>query len=134
MDAETRYDLAGEVIGFAMKVHRTLGPAFLERVYRKAMEVELQAAGMKFATEAPLMVTYRGVVVGEYYADLLVKDILVVELKAVQCLAVEHEVQLVNYLAATGIEEGLLLNFGGPRLEFKKKFRTYRPTGNVHVD
>lgn len=121
------YDLAGKVIGLAMKVHTALGPGFLESVYEHAMAHELRKTGLRFESQIPLKVTYDGVVVGDFVADLLVEETLVLELKAIQALAGTHEIQLVNYLTATGLEEGLLLNFGAARLEFKKKFRTYRP-------
>jgi GxxExxY protein len=123
------YDLAGKVIGLAMKVHSTLGAGFLESIYHKALTHELQKAGIQFESEKPLMVLYDGILIGEFMADLLVENELVVELKAVQALATAHEVQVVNYLVATGKDVGLLVNFGGERLEFKKKFRLakYKP-------
>ena len=117
------YDLAGKVIGLAMRVHSTLGAGFLESVYQKALAYELKKAGLKFEAEKPLKVFYDGVLVGEFVADFLVEDELIVELKAVQGLVPAHEVQTVNYLIATGKDIGLLINFGGERLEFKKKFR-----------
>lgn len=121
------YDLAGKVIGLAMKVHSALGPGFLESVYQRALQHELSKAGIAFESQITLKVHYDGVVVGDFAADLLVDESLLVELKAILALATTHEVQLVNYLTATKIEEGLLLNFGAPRLEFKRKFRTYHP-------
>jgi GxxExxY protein len=121
--APEEYDLCGRVIGAAMTVHSTLGPGFLESVYQNALIWELRKAGLKSEAEKPISVHYDGQLVGAFTADVLVNDSLIVELKAIQLLAKAHEVQLVNYLAATGIDEGLLLNFGGERLEFKKKFR-----------
>jgi GxxExxY protein len=123
MEAARNYDLCGEVIGVAMKVHSTLGPGFLESVYQNALIWELRKSGFKGEAERPISVRYDGQIVGAFTADLLVNDSLIVELKAIQSLAKAHEVQLVNYLVATGLNEGLLLNFGGERLEFKKKFR-----------
>ena len=117
------YDLAGKVIGFAMKVHSNLGPGFLESVYQNALALELGRAGMKIEAEKAISVFYQGGLVGAFVADLFVNDVLIVETKAIQTLAKVHEVQLVNYLTATGFAEGLLLNFGVERLEFKKKFR-----------
>jgi GxxExxY protein len=117
------YDLSGQVIGAAMRVHSALGPGFLESVYRNALIWELQKAGLKEEAERPISVRHDGQIVGIFTADLLVNDSLIVELKAIQSLAKAHEVQLVNYLVATGIDEGLLLNFGAERLEYKKKFR-----------
>jgi len=123
---KTEYDLAGKVIGLAMKVHSTLGAGFLESVYYKALAHELQKAGIQFESEKPLTVLYDGILAGEFVADLLVENELIVELKAVQSLAAAHEVQTVNYLVATGKDIGLLINFGAERLEFKKKFRLAR--------
>jgi GxxExxY protein len=120
------YDLAGQVIGLAMKVHSTLGPGFLESVYQNALAYELRKAGFEVETEVRLKVKYDNVIVGEFDADMLVNQSLLVENKAILSLAVAHEVQLVNYLTATGLAEGLLLNFGAQRLEFKKKFRQLR--------
>jgi GxxExxY protein len=122
------YDLAGQVIGLAMKVHSTLGPGFLESVYQNALAYELRKAGLEIETEIRLKVRYEGIVVGEFDADMLVNKALIIENKAVLSLVIAHEVQLVNYLVATGIDEGLLLNFGAPHLEFKKKHRIYRPS------
>ncbi|MCX8091568.1 MAG: GxxExxY protein [Verrucomicrobiae bacterium] len=119
----TNDHLTGRVIGLAMKVHRALGPGFLESVYQKALPYELARAGLKVESDRPIQVRYDGVLAGDFKADLLVNDDLILELKAVSRLAVEHEVQLVNYLTATGKDIGLLINFGGRSLEFKKKFR-----------
>ena len=104
-----------------------LGPGFLESVYQKALAHELCKVGLKVECEKPITVYFDGVVVGNFSADLLVEEKVMVELKANQSLAPANEVQLVNYLTATGIEVGLLLNFGAERLEFKRKTRTYRP-------
>ena len=119
--------LTETIIGCAMKIHSALGPGFLESVYQKALAHELRKAGLKIECEKPITVHYDGVVVGDFFADLLVDDKVMLELKANQTLAPANEVQLVNYLTATGIEIGLLLNFGAERLEFKRKARTYRP-------
>lgn len=122
-EAQRTYDLCGNVIGAAMKVHSALGPGFLESVYQNALIWELRKGGFKAEAERPISVHYDGQLVGAFTADLLVNDLLIVELKAIQSLAKIHEIQLVNYLVATGLDEGLLLNFGTERLEFKKKFR-----------
>lgn len=110
-----------------MKVHSALGPGFLESVYQKALIHELRKAGLRIECEKLITVRYDGVVVGEFSADLLVEEKVMVELKANQALVPANEVQLVNYLTATGIEIGLLLNFGAERVEFKRKTRIYRP-------
>ena len=124
MEEESKeYDLCGQVIGAAMKVHSTLGPGFLESVYQNALIWELRKAGLRSEAEKPIRVHYDGQLVGAFTADVLVDDAVIVELKAIQTLAKAHEVQLVNYLVATVIDEGLLVNFGAERLEYKRKFR-----------
>jgi GxxExxY protein len=119
--------LTQKIIGCAMTVHRALGPGFLESVYQNALGHELRKAGLNTECEKAIQVTYDGVVVGNFSADMLVEDEVLIENKAVQTLVVAHEVQLVNYLTATGIETGLLLNFGAGRLEFKRKTKSYKP-------
>src|ERR1051325_8819660 len=109
-----------------MKVHRTLGRGFLESVHRKALQYELLRAGFKAEIDVSIQVCDDGAVVGDYIADLVVNDLLIIEIKAVAPLVAAHGAQAVKYLAATGKDEGLLLNFGARSLEFKKKFRTYR--------
>lgn len=120
-------ELTGKIIGCAMKVHSTLGPGFLESVYQMALTHKLSKAGLKVECQKPIAVHYDGIAVGDFSADMLVEDRVILELKASQGLVPANEVQLVNYLTATGIEIGLLLNFGAERLEFKRKTRTYRP-------
>jgi GxxExxY protein len=120
-------ELSGRVIGAAMTVHSVLGPGFTEAVYQNALALEMALKGIPFEREVKLEVRYRGEVVGQYRADLLVAGVLILELKAVQAILPEHEVQVVNYLAATGLEQALLLNFGTRGLQIKKKFRTPRP-------
>ena len=113
-----------------MRVHRTLGPGFLESVYQNALAHELRKAQMNAQCEVPVKVHYDAIQVGDFYADTIVNDMILIENKAVQNLNTAHEVQLVNYLTATGIDVGLLLNFGAARLQFKRKTRTYRPEGH----
>ncbi len=120
-------DLTEMIIGCAMKVHSALGPGFLESVYQHALAHELAKAGVAFETGRMIKVNYDGVCVGDFIADVLVEGSVLIENKAVQNLAPVHEAQLVNYLTATGIEIGLLLNFGADRLQFKRKHRTFRP-------
>jgi GxxExxY protein len=119
-------DLTQKIISCAYKVHNILGPGFLEKVYENALRIELEGLGLTVKQQEPIKVVYAGQVVGEYYADLWVDEHLVVELKAAQMLVKQHEVQLVNYLTATGIDSGLLLNFG-PSVQVKRKFREYQP-------
>lgn len=118
-----KYDLCGEIIGAAMKVHSALGPGFLESVYQNPLILDLRKSGFEAEAERPITVKYDGQIIGAFSADLLVNDSVIVELKATQALAKPYEVQLVNYLTATGFDEGLLLNFEAGRLEFMKKFR-----------
>jgi GxxExxY protein len=119
-------ELSGRVIGAAMRVHSVLGPGFNELVYQNALAVEMRLEGIPFEREVKLEVQYRGELVGHYRADLLVAGSLILELKAVQSILPEHEVQVVNYLTATGLQTGLLLNFGTRSLQVKKKFRSPR--------
>lgn len=121
--------LTEAIIGCAFKVHNTLGHGFLEKVYENALRIELIERGLKVKQQEPIKVYYDGQVVGEFYADLRVEDRVIVELKAVRSLDKAHEVQLVNYLTATGVDTGLLLNFG-PSVQVKRKFRQYKPKSN----
>jgi len=101
--------LAREVIGKAMKVHRTLGCGFVESIYRESLAIELRLAQIQFEIHPVLPVFYQGEEVGVFQADLIVENRLIVELKAVEALTVPHSIQLINYLAAAQIEHGLLL-------------------------
>ena len=130
---KTDYDLAGKVIGAAMEVHRCLGPGFVESVYEKALVIELQASILTVERQKPLQVKYKDQSVGGFIADLIIEQEVIVELKSVQCIRPIHEVQLVNYLTATGIDEGVLFNFGTGSLQFKKKFRKLKTTNNQSV-
>jgi GxxExxY protein len=102
------------------KVYNTLGFGFLEKVYEKALMIELSKNGLNVERQKPIKVFYDNIIVGEYFADILVGDSIILELKASECIVEEHELQLINYLKATEIEIGLLLNFG-KRPEFKRK-------------
>jgi GxxExxY protein len=117
------YDLAGRIIGCAMQVHRVLGSGFFENVYKNSLCLEMRKSGIDHVLEHPIKVRYCGVEVGTYFADIFIEWQLVVEIKAVEKIAVIHEVQLVNYLTATGIDTGLLLNFGSKSLQYKRKSR-----------
>lgn len=105
-------DITHSIIGAAYKVYNTLGSGFLEKVYENALCMEIEILGLEVERQAPIKVLYKGKVVGEYFADLLVEKNIIVELKAVTELNRAHEVQLVNYLRATGLRVGLLINFG----------------------
>jgi len=121
--------LTDEIIGCAIRVHRALGPGFLESVYVKALAHELCKSRLQVECQRTVKVVYDGVVVGDFVADMLIADAVLVEIKAVRALVQAHEVQLVNYLTATGIEIGLLLNFGATSLQVKRKYRTYHEKG-----
>jgi GxxExxY protein len=101
----------------------------LESVYRNALAHELNKSGLKIACEKPIRVGFDGVVVGEFSADILAEEKIRWELRANQALVMANESQVVNYLNATGIEVGLLINFGAAKLEFKRKSRIFRPKG-----
>jgi GxxExxY protein len=118
-------ELTSKVIGAAFTVHSTMGKGFLEKVYEQALAVELREQSIKVETQCPLPVYYRGINVGEYYADMLINDCLIVEIKAVEELSRAHEAQLVNYLTASGINDGLLINFGSS-VKVRRKFRVYK--------
>jgi len=126
--------LAEKIIQCAIKVRMALAAGYLEKVYENAMMIELKEAGIKASNQVPVRVEYKGVEVGEYFFDILVEDFFVVELKAVTRITVAHEAQLVNYLAATGHDVGLLINFGNEKkIEFKRKYRIYRPKGSKQL-
>lgn len=114
------------VIGCAMRVHRYLGPGFLESVYQNALQVEFQEASVPYEVQKPLKISYKGRVIGNFIADFVIDQILILELKATSALTKADEQQLVNYLKATGLDTGLLLNFGTPSLEVKRKARTLK--------
>ncbi|MCI6081152.1 MAG: GxxExxY protein [Prevotella sp.] len=119
-------ELTGKIIHAAYTVHNILKFGFLESVYQKALKKELVSMGLKCECEKPLDVYYKGEIVGHFVTDILVEDSVIIELKAVKALKDEHEWQLVNYLTATGLEVGLLINFGH-NLEVKRKICTKKP-------
>ena len=113
-------ELTENIIKAAYTVHNTLGYGFLEKVYQNALVIELAKRGIKADSEKPIKVFYEGQIVGDYVCDLIVDDKVILELKAVKELNDIHEVQLVNYLKVTGVEVGLLINFG-PSVKIKRK-------------
>jgi len=115
-------DITEKIIGAAYEVHNVLGFGFLEKVYENALAIELKQQGLSVRQQQPVQVFYKGHLVGDYVADLIVEDKIIVELKAVKLLRKTHEVQLVNYLKATRIEVGLLLNFGSSVKVTRKAF------------
>jgi len=113
-------ELTQKIILIFYKVYNKLGYGFLEKIYENAMIIEFRKEGIPAVPQSPIKVFYENEIIGEYYADLLVEDKVLVEIKAVRSLADEHEAQLLNYLKATDIEVGLLLNFG-PKPQIKRK-------------
>jgi GxxExxY protein len=113
-------DITEKILEAAFEVSKELGSGFLESVYKNAMVIALRAKGMKVEIEKPISVEFRGQSVGQFYADLFVNGRIIVELKAISVLMPEHSAQTINYLKATGIEVGLLINFGRPKIEYKR--------------
>lgn len=113
-------ELTHQIIGAFFKVYNALGYGFTEKVYQNALLLELAKLGVVVKSPYPIKVYYEGVEVGEYFADMVVNEVVILELKAASQLLPEHEAQLLNYLKATTIEVGLLLNFG-PKAETKRK-------------
>ena len=120
--------LIKKVIQCVYNVRLQLSSGFLETVYQKALLIELSKQNIQAEAEVPVDVYYDDFVVGEYRADIVVEKKIILEIKAIQHLLPVHEAQLVNYLTATKIDCGLLINFGGERLEIKRKYRTYKKT------
>ena len=125
-------EITHKIIGAAYQVFNALGFGFLESVYKKAMIIELAKKDFKVEEEKALNVYYDEQVVGSFYVDILVEDEIIVELKSVQNLAKEHEVQLVNYLTGLQEEIGLLINFGPSGVKVKRKYRKPLPTAWTH--
>jgi GxxExxY protein len=134
MDAQDRQDrqdgiisygtLTKTIIGCSFDVINELGAGFLESVYEKAMIIALIDAGLAVESQKSIHVQFRSKIVGEFYADILVEEKILVELKTVKTLLPEHQAQTINYLKATGITVGLLINFGNPKLDYKRFTRT----------
>jgi len=113
-------DITYEIRGAVFEVNKILGSGFLEKVYENALQIELKNRGLKAASQVPLKVTYKDQIVGDYFADIVVEDKVLVELKTVDKVSGIHEAQLLNYLKATGIQVGLLINFYHPKVEIKR--------------
>lgn len=118
-------ELTKLIIGLAFKVHNTLGPGYLEKVYENALRIELCKSGLSVKQQNPISVYYGDEIIGDFVVDLWVEDRLIIEVKAISKLNKQHEVQLVNYLTATGVNTGLLINFG-PSVQVKRKFRNQK--------
>lgn len=132
-------ELTSRIIGCFYEVFSTLGYGFLEKTYENAMMIELRRQGLSCQQQIPIEVLYTGEIIGDYYADILVENSVILELKAAKAIAEEHEAQLINYLMATSIEVGLLLNFGTkPQMvrkiftnDRKKALHCYKPPENT---
>ena len=116
-------ELTEKIVGCAYRVYNKMGFGYLESVYEKCMLIELRKAGFDIESQKPIRVQYEGEVVGDFVADILVNDTVILELKSVTKLVEAHEVQLVNYLVATGKPVGLLINFGETRVAVKRKVK-----------
>jgi GxxExxY protein len=113
-------ELTGRILGAFFQLHKEMGYGFSEKVYQAALALLLEEFGIRVQQQVPLRVYFHGKVVGEYIADMLINDVVLLELKAIEKLTSAHDAQLLNYLKATEIEVGLLLNFG-PQAEFHRK-------------
>jgi len=124
--------LTGQIIQACFEVSNELGAGFLESVYERAMIVALAQKGLTVSAQVPLKAKFRNVVVGDYFADLIVENKVIVELKAVSRILPEHKAQVINYLTATEVDLGLLINFGTPRAEYFRLHRKEDPVYPVH--
>jgi GxxExxY protein len=113
-------DLTYAIRGAIFEVNKVLGPGFLEKVYEEALLSELRSRDLKAESQVPIEVLYKRKVVGEYFADILVEDKVIIEIKTVENIAKTHEAQLLNYMKATGIKVGLLVNFRHSKAEIKR--------------
>jgi GxxExxY protein len=117
-------ELTKKIIGCAYAVFNAMGGGYLESVYEKCLMIELEKHGLSAIEQSPIKVFYEGKNVGDFIADIIVEDKVILELKSVRKIAIIHEVQLVNYLTATGKEIGLVINFGPQNVDVKRKTRT----------
>lgn len=120
------------VMDCASQVRKHLHAGYLEKIYEKALLIELKNAGLDAKCQVDLNVQYKGETIGTFTADIVVEDKLIVELKATQDISPAHEMQLVNYLTTTGKDDGLIINFGNENsIQFRRKYRVYRPKKNI---
>ncbi len=112
--------ISEKIIGCAFKVSNTLGSGFLEKVYQNALIIELKENGLNAEKEKPITIYYKDKIVGEYNADILVNNQIIIETKAIKTLNEVHQAQLLNYLKATELKLGLLINFGTPKIQIKR--------------
>ena len=116
-------DLTQKIIGCAYRVYNIMGFGYLESVYEKCFIIELRKIGLKVESQKPIIVYYLNQIVGNYIADIVVENKIIIESKSVKSIMKAHEVQLVNYLTATGLEVGLIINFAESKVEIKRKVR-----------
>ena len=124
MPVDDRYlhsDITDRIIACIHSVRSALGPGFAEKLYENALVVELQTRGLSIKQQHPIRVYYKDILIGEYVADLLVEEKVIVELKALEALSELHDAQIINYLKLSGIRVGLLVNFGSRKLEWRRK-------------
>lgn len=120
-------ELIRAIVQCIYNVRGILGPGYLESVYKNALMREFELNGLIASAEVPLKVSYKDVLEVDFRADIIVEDSVIIELKAVETLHKAHEVQLVNYLTITGIDSGILVNFGAQDIQIKRKYRVYTP-------
>ena len=123
MNTDEKYlyeDLTDKIIKCFYEGYYTLGFGFLEKIYEKSLKIELESIGLKTEEQSPIKVFYKNISVGDYYADILVEGDVILEIKAAKAIDESHKAQLLNYLRATGIHRGLILNFGTQKLGFKR--------------
>lgn len=113
-------ELAYQIVGLAMQTHTRLGNGFLEKVYENALMVLLRKAGINAVQQAPITILFDGESVGTYYADILVENKIILELKTVSEISDSHKAQALNYLKATGLNLAIVLNFANPRMEYQR--------------
>jgi GxxExxY protein len=123
-------DITEKILSSCFNVIHELGAGFIESVYQKSLLIALREEGLEVREQVPLAVYFRGQCVGEFFADIIVKDKIIVELKAIKSLLPEHQAQLINYLKATGMTVGLLVNFGNAKLEYKRLFNKNKLNGD----
>jgi GxxExxY protein len=119
-DSLLHKELTDKVLGACFEVVHELGAGFLESVYEKALIVALIQKGLHVEAQVPLKVKFRGVIVGDFFVNILVENKVIIELKSVSAIRPEHQAQVINYLKATGIDVGLLVNFGNSKLEYRR--------------
>jgi GxxExxY protein len=132
IDKMKHQDISAKILECCFEVSKELGSGFLESVYERSLVVALVHKGLNVNAQVPLKVKFRGVIVGDFFADLIVEDKVLVELKSVIRILSEHKAQVINYLNATGIEVGLLVNFANPRLEYFRLHPSNDPVNPVH--